>query len=152
MILILDNELVKKYFGCDPKCKKPNPMTCRLVMARDVLDAMQKPIKPGEKSLVLHPIDNTWVEETSVGCDSPRFFSLRLPEKFQKQKCECWICPSHEHKDCDQAKFYCPCKLCHQFQNERMELEKEIKRIWNGYPQDGVKHILELVLREKEGK
>ena len=94
---ILDNELVRRYFGDEDT---DNPCTpCGIALY--VLTAMEEEIKVGEKCLALTygiPGSVQWQEATMtqellIGWYHP--FYLRLPEKFQKKECE-WgmTCPA----------------------------------------------------------
>lgn len=88
---ILDNELVKRYFG-EGQCQRDLTMFCLAVKSSDhagciaprVLRAMQEPIQKGERYLAIQ--DNAfWVVECCDPC-SVIFhpFMLRLPDRFQQ--------------------------------------------------------------------
>lgn len=98
---ILDNELVLKYFGCttahyrDMKTMKLSPCYC---LSIHVLNAMQQPIRKGERILVIESDDS--IRSTSAVRDADHIhpFDLRLPDAFQKQPhiCNCEFCRSPE--------------------------------------------------------
>lgn len=111
---ILDNERVRKYFQCDrghcPKWHKdqiePDYLEC---MALRVLQAMEEPIKKGEKYLDLSNAD--YREKNHLGqlpamiadgdLEETHFGFLRLPDRFQPlpegEKEDGFFCPSCEH-------------------------------------------------------
>ncbi len=75
---ILNNELVKKYFGDDANGEWK--------MAYNVLRAMEQPIKKGEKILVIQKDGGRiWEYEypTDVSVVHPQW--LRLPDRFQEK-------------------------------------------------------------------
>lgn len=93
---LLENQLVRKYFACESfgghkLCTKQG--YCKQYMAYRIIQAMQEPIKSGEKMLELYH-DGRVVEEISVG-NHNQFHSwfLRLPSQFQppKKEMECLI-------------------------------------------------------------
>lgn len=98
MTSILDNELVKKYFGCCPEftCavnhyRKDKPETWidyRCISER-IIRAMQEPIRKGERILLTHDNGKTWEETTMAGQADEPFHPncLRLPGKFQGPIC-----------------------------------------------------------------
>ena len=87
---LLDQELVRKYFGCVEQdgCKAAhhNPDLCAAYMATRILRAMQEPIGKGEKYLFWHDnfvelrisdgTDLTWSSHSHPWC-------FRLPEAWQ---------------------------------------------------------------------
>lgn len=91
MIDILQNELVKKYFGCD--CGRDGEPslhnhfvkeTCEDKLSVNVLKSMQEPIRDGERCLILD--GNGWKEWKMSGDGISSTYhpdSLRLPDKFQ---------------------------------------------------------------------
>lgn len=84
---ILDNELVRKYFGS---------------FAKPVLDAMQQPIRKGERILVIRSHDGSIMEDVAIrDCDYMHPFDLRLPDEFQKKECDCL---------CHKGQYCCECK------------------------------------------
>lgn len=94
---ILDNELVKKYFGCG--CFNPNRTcpaigNCKDEMAGNVLRAMQEPIKNGDRVLFMNTSGDV-KEDTAASVCLPLTFHgtcLRLPSRFQgteKKECGC---------------------------------------------------------------
>lgn len=95
---LLDNELVRKYFGCDIRgvqtlCDHFNQQNCHKSMSYRVLQAMQQPIRKGERYLVgTHKDSDIWriVEKTWEGTEIKGWHTayLRLPDVFQKQECE----------------------------------------------------------------
>lgn len=82
---ILNNSLVKKYFDDCNSCE--GHMNC---IARRILEAMQVPIKKGERYLL---IAHNGAIEMKVGLEWPNlhFDVLRLPDRFQIKLCNC-IC------------------------------------------------------------
>lgn len=116
MTTILDNELVRKYFGCKDSKTHLCFSSDDCHMSYDILRAMQEPIGKGERYLFL--AEDQWLENDS-GCYRgfhPK--ELRLPDRFQpqeKKECEnlgmltCFRChrelihkpkPSEENKEC----------------------------------------------------
>lgn len=96
---LLENELVKKYFSCDSRlCCFPEHH-CHSAWL--ILNAMQEPIKNGERCLEWFPSTDKWQEivwklyPECEGVYHPSF--LRLPDRFQ---------PPPECKDY-QSGFYC---------------------------------------------
>lgn len=81
---ILENSLVVKYFGCGCKAEKTN---CPERMAYRVLQAMQEPIRKGEKFLSLYA-DGTLNEAMADKDDDKIWHSdlLRLPDQFQTER------------------------------------------------------------------
>lgn len=90
---ILDNELVKKYFGCPhdrnhhddcaPGCNAQEEYAFR------ILKAMEAPVREGERVLYWH--GSAVREETTLTDytgNSPRLF-LRLPDQFQPSREKC---------------------------------------------------------------
>lgn len=82
---ILDNELVKKYFGCDDKscfCQiMPNGKKISLEL---IFKAMQQVINKGERCLMISPngtiTETTWMSDPLMGIRSN---AIRLPDQFQ---------------------------------------------------------------------
>lgn len=97
---ILENELVKKYFGCatahyrDMKTFKLSPCYC---LANHVLAAMETEIEKGDRLLTLGEIweKNIWSGNTTLGFHP---YHLRLPDRFQAKECVCDYasCPNHQ--------------------------------------------------------
>lgn len=85
MTSILENELVRKYFGCNPELNYPHD--CQALMALRVLTAMQEPIKKGERYLdVLRDLTiDERVAETDWGIGLHMGY-LRLPSQFQPRR------------------------------------------------------------------
>lgn len=99
---ILDDPLIKKYFWPE-WCAHPihvtaidgplrNPLKvcerCCADAALNVLRAMQEPIKPGERYLCIGASGSVSSPQTFQGADSMdylHFYSLRLPDAFQKK-------------------------------------------------------------------
>lgn len=93
---ILNNELVRRYFSCGTHsggCICPEGRH-NLVLAYAVLNAMEEPIKIGDKLLRIIHADR--VEEYTAKIDAESGFDhgsivcLRLPSKFQpsREKCD----------------------------------------------------------------
>lgn len=105
---ILDNPLVLRYFGCDGLEHTPSNKAythwcqthgsgCEPFISERILQAMQEPIRKGEKYLDL---SNSWYREKNhlgqlpvmiADCDlepleEPHFSFLRLPDRFQRQE------------------------------------------------------------------
>ena len=86
---ILDNELVLKYFGDNSR----DPF-CNQRMAYNILRAMEEPIKKGDKYLELM-VNGIVREKLAEGVsyvvygDPLHPYYLRLPDRFQKQECDC---------------------------------------------------------------
>lgn len=89
---LLENELVKKYFGnrhesCPPGCNYGHEEK----MAYRILAAMQEPIKNGERCLNIfgkEPIEDIWNGEMKLDLHA---YILRLPSGFQtpeKEECD----------------------------------------------------------------
>lgn len=105
---LLDNALIFKYFGCMDENHHPVYHQCneKRTIAFKVMEAMEKPIKKGDKVLVLLGCDS---EKMEVREDAAPFLTggfhsylLRLPDKFQ---------PS-EKKECDHNQFKHRCLGC----------------------------------------
>lgn len=98
---LLDNELVRKYFGCGPLtacCGNLDGGMPVEHMSYRILRAMQQPIKKGERYLVgTHQDTDMWgvVEKTWEGTDIRGWHTayLRLPDRFQKQENPTHVCP-----------------------------------------------------------
>ena len=127
---VLDNELVRKYFGCQHKANGRN-LLCDCVAGdapQKILDAMQQPIREGERYLYLGYTLN-FQEQTSKSDWDTQFHPLswRLPDRFQKKEhaavpphlsencmpeCRYWVVksaeklqPAPEPKKCDHDDF-----------------------------------------------
>lgn len=93
MTNILDNPLIRKYFGNETPggiihCDDPKTFQYQDWIAGNVLRSMQEPIRPGEKFLC--GTSGMWREtENRSGFCASEFhpFSLRLPPSFQKKEC-----------------------------------------------------------------
>ena len=130
---LLDNELVRKYFGCQD-CQEGNSehveKLCHEGMALKILRAMQEPIKKGERYLL---IDSEIVGDmvaNSNSLDHIRHLGvLRLPGRFQKhktasQKCGCGLIWNTIHR------FDGP---CHILENQpTLESERTHPYVWKG--------------------
>lgn len=97
MTSLLDNELVRRYFGCDIvqgpfKCDSDG-RHCHEEWAYRVLLAMQEPIKKGERYLHSENAGKTWEEGQHGGAywqlQPYHPFDLRLPSRFQAQGKKC---------------------------------------------------------------
>lgn len=103
---ILDNDLVRKYFGCDAwgGCPDDSGSNENEHIALRIIIAMEEPIGKGERYLDLMGID--WREENHLptvrekiadsDLDGLHAYTLRLPDRFQKRGqhkhifiCEC---------------------------------------------------------------
>lgn len=83
MTSLLDNESVRKYFydlksGCGASAER-------------VLDAMQQPIRKGDRMIVISQVGDIIWEMVATGEEvmqalHPQY--LRLPDEFQKQGCQ----------------------------------------------------------------
>lgn len=80
---ILDNELVRKYFGEGTAFNSEDHH--KKIMAFRVISAMQQPIRKGERYISLDGIVEMVAEIDMTGS---HFYCLRLPDAFQKQECE----------------------------------------------------------------
>lgn len=94
---ILDNALIRKYFGCEvDACDEAGTvdhdwLNC---LARKVLTAMQEPIRKGERILLIN--NNSRLEPVSESTKNYELegfhpWDLRLPSRFQeagKKECE----------------------------------------------------------------
>lgn len=103
--MLLDDPKIKKYFGCDSNagCKHWMGGGCKEAMALRVIEAMEQPIKNGEKFLV---INGGTIGLTDAGQDypSPHWNALRLPDRFQPKAAKECGCFCHQvHPGC------CPC-------------------------------------------
>ena len=83
---LLENELVKTYFGCPPNLRACYHHDCEAEMALRVVQAMEGPIKKGE--WILQQVCGS-VRETTCEVDQTGFHGhlLRLPDRFQEAKC-----------------------------------------------------------------
>lgn len=93
---LLNNELVKKYFGCEPICHFNHKDTCMRAMALRVLEAMEDPIKNGELAInyELGVIQNrlfVWPNNQESEGFHPTL--MRLPSQFQPSRF-----PDHTHR------------------------------------------------------
>lgn len=86
---ILDNELVRKYFGCESNdCKSLSGvdhdwLSC---MSFRILRAMQEPIRKGERYL---DVNGFWIKESIQEHDWDTCWHpvrFRLPDSFQKRE------------------------------------------------------------------
>lgn len=112
---ILDNELVKKYFG-EYKVGDTMAMLDIRELALRVLAAMQGVISKKERCLGWVNGD-IWQEEDcaeELGNFHPTL--LRLPDQFQKRECGCTKRPDGHHT----IDGVCRC-CCHQPQREAVE-------------------------------
>lgn len=90
---ILENELVRKYFGCHCPPEQNtlagyHPENCSdKAIALRILQAMQEPIKKGE-SYLNSANKNDWIRLDDCPIDIEDFhpFGLRLPDQFQSPK------------------------------------------------------------------
>lgn len=92
---ILENELVKKYFACDPQagCFHKESQACEAAKAYGILRAMQEPIKKGERRLYVDGMGAVWdgIHPVDINPDYHPDY-LRLPSRFQtpeRKKCCC---------------------------------------------------------------
>ena len=88
---LLDDPLIKKYFGCFKKEGEIHEHSyvdeCSAQVAFHILAAMQEPIKKGERMLFL-PGNHNPISEEVAGDDIPSSEIrcwLRLPSRFQPQ-------------------------------------------------------------------
>lgn len=104
---LLNNELVRKYFVSKPletyACCMEYAEHNKPCVAVTIIQAMQTPIRKGERYLVTHD-DRNWEESTRttewLPSDRPWHpLELRLPDSFQKQE-EPYHCPKN-----------CPCRF-----------------------------------------
>lgn len=95
---ILDNELVRLYFGCgrrdDKFCADKECNVHQETWALRFLTAMQEQIKKGEKYLGISSNGQIEIHEQKVEDECYLFhpYALRLPSRFQpteKKECEC---------------------------------------------------------------
>lgn len=139
---ILDNELVKKYFGVN----EPEPYYGHGWgrTAQAVLHAMQEPIRLHEKHLQILESNGEIIEiQTSIEYFGFHPYHLRLPDKFQKRECESHCCEYHKIHDC----------TC---QPQRDEVEEKIEWLVSNMPditkQLWKEHLRELVRLAKKSK
>jgi hypothetical protein len=119
---ILDHELVKKYFGCSPELNYPHD--CLEFRSKRVLDAMQQPIKKGERYLEVNRMGCEFrirEKECDGNIFGVHFYELRLPDAWQGKECEhtwvknsgesCYKCNEHrcEAQPID-GKTWCQCR------------------------------------------
>lgn len=105
---LLENELIWKYFKeCD--YDHDHESANAHCVALNILQSMQEPIKKGERALEWAEV--CWREivirdETYIGSAEFHPTILRLPDRFQKQECDC-ICHRNSgvwhNKPCDCA-------------------------------------------------
>lgn len=101
---LLDNELVKKYFGGNdhnpscgcfadsgkivphPECKSKLP---KEMLALRILEAICQPIKKGELAIWHRQVDNDWISGEWDGTELVPFhpYAMRLPDAYQKKEC-----------------------------------------------------------------
>lgn len=121
---LLENELVKKYFEdlkiFDTVALPSGFIRAReLVMAWNVLAAMQEPIKTGDKYLDAHDLSNVKMADFDI--DGLHTATLRLPSCFQ----------TPEKKECNDDCFTGTCPTCHSSHSckptpDLVEIPKEI--------------------------
>lgn len=90
---LLDNELVRKYFGCDLRgvqtlCDHFNQQNCDKSTSYRILQSLQEPIKKGERYLNFNGNMDLYEEAMTKELTCPSFhpMALRLPDRFQKQE------------------------------------------------------------------
>lgn len=93
---LLENELVRKYFGaCEHGDSLTSPCLCRFGYASRVLEAMQEPMKKGDKYLAWD-IHGAWMEKVSPNgtADFVTFhpYDLPLPSRFQPPENRVHVC------------------------------------------------------------
>lgn len=99
---ILDNELVRKYFGCRAVCTEAHFINVgydehERCMSFRILAAMQQPIRKGERYLwwFSDKVEEKISDVDSLGCDETAHpHCLRLPDAHQKQDSKCH-CPNY---------------------------------------------------------
>lgn len=158
---ILENELVKKYFGsCEHGAYLEKGCLCRLSFAENVINAMQEKIKKGERYLFIEReayFDVLEGNRDGISCDLDNFHPiyLRLPDRFQppeRKSCEahvlgvyCLYCdfknpgaikpPSTAGCDHSGLKRYCGdaiyCETC------KFDISKEMAKCTLPVPHDG---------------
>lgn len=149
---ILENELVWKYFGtkhtgCPEGCNYDHFDAS----SKRVLDAMQQPIRKGERYLNCHAPNDRWAELVSYE-DITNYhpYHLRLPDAHQKQECKYCGAPlglGRNEEDCvskptpspEKCKCTCHkvpldfkhdcCGLAAWFDNPKDAVEDKIKEI-----------------------
>lgn len=131
---LLEHPLIKAYFVENHLGHKDG--MCDDLVALRIIQAMQQPIKKGERYLMHRQIPDMFGETTFDGEDIYNVagfhpFALRLPDRFQvteelkpePQKC-CVACeesvhmndcPCHKSNDCDQ--FHCGHGVCNEGRN-----------------------------------
>jgi len=85
---ILDNETVRKYFGCHPQHNHWGEFgaKCRNEQAMAILEAMHQPLRKGERYLnQANRTDWILIEDCPKDINDWHPFALRLPDKFQEQ-------------------------------------------------------------------
>lgn len=91
MTSLLDNELVRKYFGCRAVCTEAHFINVgydehEWCMSSRILESMQQPIKKGDRYLLAN-FDGSVSEEIGGGLtDYFHAYCLRLPSQFQTEK------------------------------------------------------------------
>lgn len=124
---LLENEKVKEYFGCKD-CAHKNIHECRWEMSFWILNAMQQPIRKGDRILIgsnWRKIEEShWTFDDNSGANGP--IMLRLPDKFQRKesdgmKCGCGLTWKTHHR------FDGPCYV---FENmpQPTDIYKDCKR------------------------
>lgn len=115
-IQILEHPLVRKYFGIEgmdqglQKFYKSENYHPDAVLAINVLDAMQQPIRKGERALQIYncPVHEEVIAEDYVGFHP---YLLRLPDQYQTpEKKEC----DHVGKGFASNAFEVRCMKCKQ--------------------------------------
>lgn len=85
---ILDNELVREYFGQWTDRKNSRETQFYEQMSLRVIEAMQQPIKKGDKYLSLIVPGTVSEQVAEVGTlEDFHPYALRLPDRFQKKEC-----------------------------------------------------------------
>jgi len=140
---LLDNELVKRYFGCpwhnhkdDKACGSQESTALR------ILKAMEEPIRSGDRLLVYSEEGQEWIEDfafKNAAYYPVHLMILRLPDQFQpKKECQCNM----------------NCAECHMQRPD--PVEEKIQSIWRNtlHGKDlCLAHLRELVeLVRKEAK
>lgn len=98
---ILDNELVRKYFGSDHNFNCDcSSWEHRALLSESLITAMQQPIRKGDRALEYFVSMDKWQEIVWSLTPSEGYHPvfLRLPDRFQGEK-EC-DCPCHTRQGC----------------------------------------------------
>lgn len=141
MTSILDNELVKKYFGYSASGYERS----RAELAFIVLAAMQEPIRKGERLLLICQ-NGDIIEQIATGDERTdtimfQWNYLRLPDCLQKR--ECLTCGCHIPPPIENP----------QEQPRRDEVEEKIEEIRSRHSNCRLEHDLrELVELARKGK